>query len=34
MFEDNTSRETSEIFKDPWNNPDNEIFSIKFRLKY
>jgi hypothetical protein len=19
---------------DPWKNPDNEIFSLKFRLKY
>ena len=34
IFENNIMRETSEIFKDPWNNPDNEIFSIKFRLKY
>ena len=34
VFEDNITRETSKIFKDPWKDPDNEIFSIKFRLKY
>ena len=34
VFEDNITRETSKIFKDPWKDPNNEIFSIKFRLKY
>ena len=34
VFEDNNERNTSQVFKDPWQNPDNEILSIKFRLKY
>ena len=34
VFEDNVTRDTSQIFKDPWENPDNEIFSLKFRLKF
>ena len=24
----------SEIFNQPWNNPSDEVYSIKFRLKY
>ena len=34
VFEDNVTRDTSQIFKDPWENPDNEIFSLKIRLKF
>ena len=34
VFEDNSDRSTSKIFRDPWNNPDNEILSLKFRLKF
>jgi len=24
----------SEIFNQPWSNPSDEVYSIKFRLKY
>ena len=34
VYDDENERNTSDVFKDPWDNPDNEIFSIKFRLKY
>ena len=35
FYLDNESeKSTSELFKDPWNNPENEILSLKFRLKY
>ena len=34
VYDDENERNTSDIFKDPWENPDNEIFSLKFRLKY
>ena len=34
IYDDENERNTSKIFRDPWENPDNEIFSIKFRLKY
>ena len=34
VYDDENERNTSDVFKDPWNNPDNEIFSLKFRLKY
>ena len=34
VYDDESERNTSDIFKDPWENPDNEIFSLKFRLKY
>ena len=34
VFEDNMTRDTSQIFKDPWENPNNEIFSLKIRLKF
>jgi len=30
--DENLSR--SEIFEQPWNNPSDEVYSIKFRLKY
>ena len=34
VFDDDNEKNTSKIFKDPWNNPNNEIFSLKFRLKF
>ena len=34
VYDDESERNTSDVFKDPWENPDNEIFSLKFRLKY
>ena len=34
VYDDENEKNTSSIFKDPWQNPDNEIFSLKFRLKY
>lgn len=34
VYDDENERNTSDVFKDPWKNPDNEIFSLKFRLKY
>ena len=34
IFDDENEKNTSKIFKDPWENPDNEIFSLKFRLKF
>ena len=34
VYDDENKKDTSEIFRDPWENPDNEIFSVKFRLKY
>ena len=34
VYEEDDDRNTSEILTDPWNHPDNEILSIKFRLKY
>ena len=34
VYDDENERNTSKVFKDPWDNPDNEIFSLKFRLKF
>ena len=34
VFEDDSDRSTSQTFRDPWNNPDNEILSLKIRLKF
>ena len=34
VYDDMNERNTSDVFMDPWKNPDNEIFSLKFRLKY
>lgn len=34
IYEEDDDRSFSNILKDPWNNPDNEILSLKFRLKY
>ena len=34
IYDDMNERNTSDVFMDPWKNPDNEIFSLKFRLKY
>ena len=33
VYDDENERNTSDVFKDPWEDPDNEIFSLKFRLK-
>ena len=33
VLDDESEKSTSELFKDPWNNPENEILSLKFRLK-
>jgi hypothetical protein len=33
-YEDETDRGTSSILKSPWKNPSDELFSIKFRLKF
>ena len=34
VYEEEDDRSFSKIFKDPWENPDNEIFSLKVRLKF
>ena len=34
VYEEDDDRSFSKILKDPWENPDNEILSLKFRLKY
>ena len=34
IYDDMNERNTSNVYMDPWKNPDNEIFSLKFRLKY
>ena len=34
VFNDDKDRSTSQTFREPWNNPDNEILSLKFRLKF
>ena len=34
IYDDVNERNSSDVFMDPWKNPDNEIFSLKFRLKY
>lgn len=34
VIDDDNERSTSQTFKDPWNNPNNEILSLKFRLKF
>ena len=34
VYDDENERNTSDVFKDPWEDPDNEIFSLKFRLKF
>ena len=34
VYEEDDDRSFSNILKDPWKNPDNEIISLKFRLKY
>ena len=34
MYEDDDQMNMSDIFEQPWENPSNEIFSLKFRLKY
>ena len=34
IYDDINERNTSDVFMDPWKDPDNEIFSLKFRLKY
>ncbi|MAR95767.1 MAG: hypothetical protein CMD46_05395 [Gammaproteobacteria bacterium] len=34
VYEEDDDRSFSNILKDPWNGPDNEILSLKFRLKY
>ncbi len=33
-YDEDNDRDTSEIFKRPWEDPSDELFSIKFRLKY
>ena len=33
-FEEDEDYSKSEIFNQPWNNPSDEVYSIKFRLKY
>ena len=34
IYEEEDDRSQSELFKEPWKNPSDELFSIKFRLKY
>ena len=34
VYDDENERNTSDVFKDPWESPDNEIFSLKFRFKF
>ena len=33
-YDDDENLSRSEIFEQPWNNPSDEVYSIKFRLKY
>jgi len=33
-FEEDENYSKSETFNQPWNNPSDEVYSIKFRLKY
>ena len=33
-FEEDENYSKSEIFNQPWKNPSDEVYSIKFRLKY
>ena len=32
--EEEENKSQSELFRQPWENPNDEVFSIKFRLKY
>ena len=34
VYEEDDERSFSDIFRDPWRNPKNEIFSVKVRLKF
>ena len=34
IYEENGDMSKLDTFKQPWNDADNEIFSLKFRLKY
>ena len=34
IYDEEYDRSQSELFKEPWENPSDELFSIKFRLKY
>ena len=33
-FDEDSNFSKSDIFNKPWNNPSDEVYSIKFRLKY
>ena len=33
-YDEDENLSKSEIFEQPWNNPSDEVYSIKFRLKY
>ena len=33
-YDEDEDHSKSEIFNQPWNNPSDEVYSIKFRLKY
>jgi len=33
-YDEDENYSKSEIFNQPWNNPSDEVYSIKFRLKY
>ena len=33
-YDEDEALSRSEIFEEPWNNPSDEVYSIKFRLKY
>ena len=33
-YDEDEDYSKSEIFNQPWNNPSDEVYSIKFRLKY
>jgi hypothetical protein len=34
VYEEEENKSQSELFRQPWENPNDEVFSIKFRLKY
>jgi hypothetical protein len=34
IYEENGDMSKLDTFKEPWQDPSNEIFSLKFRLKY
>jgi hypothetical protein len=34
VYDEDNEKDTSQIFKDPWEEASDEVLSIKYRLKY